>query len=77
MFIPEDLLVWGRRLGLTEATRSVIDHIRLTGPSRRVGAAARTSAAGIRAGRWGSPSSSKVIAVELAGITRWSTIATY
>ena len=37
MLSPEDLRMWYRRLGLSEASRSVIDHIRSAPPSRRVG----------------------------------------
>src|SRR6266550_9634383 len=37
MLSPEYLLVWYRSLGLSEATRAVIDHIRSAPPSRRVG----------------------------------------
>src|SRR5215831_5378541 len=37
MISPEDLLLWSRRLGLSEASRAVIDRIRSAPPSRRVG----------------------------------------
>src|SRR6266704_6212354 len=37
MLSPEDLGIWYRRLGLSEASRSVIDQIRSAPPSRRVG----------------------------------------
>ncbi len=37
MLGQDDLLAWFQRLGIPEATRSTINHIRSVGPSRRVG----------------------------------------
>ena len=68
MFIPEDLLVWGRRLGLTEATRSVIDHIRLTGPSRRVGGGRQNVSGRYPSRKMGVTIQFESHRVELAGI---------
>jgi hypothetical protein len=68
MFIPEDLLVWGRRLGLTEATRSVIDHIRLMGPSRRVGGGRQNVSGRYPSRKMGVTIQFESHRVELAGI---------
>src|SRR6266702_5251737 len=37
MLSPEDLGIWYRRLGLSEASRAVIDGVRSAAPARRVG----------------------------------------
>ena len=48
----DDLLAWFQRLSIPEPTRSMINHIRSSGPSAAWAVAARTLAVAIRVGRW-------------------------
>ena len=68
MLSREDLLIWSRRLGLSEASRSVIDHIRSAPPSRRVGGGRQNVSGRYPSKKMGVTIQFESHRVELAGI---------
>ncbi len=68
MLSPEDLRMWYRRLGLSEASRSVIDHIRSAPPSRRVGGGQQNVSGRYPSRKMGVTVQFESHRVELAGI---------
>ena len=68
MLRPEDLLRWSRRLGLPEASRAVIDHIRSVPPSRRVGGGRQNVSGRYPSKKMGVTIQFESHRVELAGI---------
>jgi putative transposase len=68
MLSPDDLLIWSRRLGLSEASRSVIDHIRSAPPSRRVGGGRQNVSGRYPSKKMGVTIQFESHRVELAGI---------
>ncbi len=68
MLSPEYLLVWYRSLGLSEATRAVIDHIRSAPPSRRVGGGRQNVSGRYPSRKMGVTIQFESHRVELAGI---------
>src|SRR5262249_41424139 len=68
MISPEDLLLWSRRLGLSEASRAVIDRIRSAPPSRRVGGGRRNVSGRYPSRKMGVTIQFESHRVELAGI---------
>jgi putative transposase len=68
MLSPEDLLVWYRRLGLSPASRSVIDRIRSAPPSRRVGGGRQNVSGRYPSRKMGVTIQFESHRVELAGI---------
>src|SRR6266699_6580896 len=68
MLSPEDLGIWYRRLGLSEASRSVIDQIRSAPPSRRVGGGRQNVSGRYPSRKMGITIQFESHRVELAGI---------
>jgi len=68
MLSPEDLRMWYRRLALSEASRSVIDHIRSAPPSRRVGGGHQNVSGRYPSRKMGVTIQFESHRVELAGI---------
>ncbi len=68
MLSPEDLGIWYRRLGLSEASRSVIDQIRSAPPSRRVGGGRQNVSGRYPSRKMGVTIQFESHRVELAGI---------
>src|SRR2546422_704474 len=68
MLSPEDLLIWGRRLGLSEASRAVIDGVRSAAPSRRVGGGRQNVSGRYPSRKMGVTIQFESHRVELAGI---------
>ena len=68
MLSREDLLIWSRRLDLSEASRSVIDHIRSAPPSRRVGGGRQNVSGRYPSKKMGVTIQFESHRVELAGI---------
>ena len=68
MLSPEDLLVWYRRLGLSEVSRSEIDRIRSAPPSRRVGGGRQNVSGRYPSRKMGVTIQFESHRVELAGI---------
>ncbi len=68
MLSPEDLRMWYRRLGLSEASRAVIDHIRSAPPSRRVGGGHQNVSGRYPSRKMGVTIQFESHRVELAGI---------
>ncbi|MGH9447486.1 MAG: hypothetical protein ACRD3O_17390 [Terriglobia bacterium] len=68
MLGPEDLVSWFDRLGLPEATRSLITHIRSSGPSRRVGGGSSNVCGRYPSRKMGVTIQFESHRVELAGI---------
>jgi len=67
-FGREDLLSWSQRLGLPEPTRLAIDHIRSSGPSRRVGGGSSNVCGRYPSKKMGVTIQFESHRVELAGI---------
>src|SRR6266496_5411713 len=68
MLSPEDLGIWYRRLGLSEASRSAIDQIRSAPPSRRVGGGRQNVSGRYPSRKMGVTIQFESHRVELAGI---------
>jgi putative transposase len=64
----DDLLAWFQRLDLPEATRSLINHIRSSGPSRRVGGGRSNVSGRYPSRKMGATIQFESHRVELAGI---------
>ena len=68
MLSQEDLLIWSQRLGLSEASRAVIDRVRSVAPSRRVGGGRQNVSGRYPSRKMGVTIQFESHRVELAGI---------
>jgi len=68
MLSSEDLRMWYRRLGLSQAARGVIDQIRFAPPSRRVGGGHQNVSGWYPSRKMGVTIQFESHRVELAGI---------
>ncbi len=68
MLAPDDVLAWFQRLEIPEHTRTVVGHIRSSGPSRRVGGGKSNVAGRYPSRKMGVTIQFESHRVELAGI---------